>query len=245
MGQLKRLIQPDRPYGLMVIFFIALFCLPMCQAFRGLAAPKQPVEIVLDIQLVIDGTRSVERSVGEINWIIDTLNREIEKIRTFYHSNIHLGIMVYRDRSNTLCKNIPEIETLLPLTYVPQGRFPSVQRSMFNDCDKDRLESVYHGLYHTLTVSSFQDNSIRMVVHLGDAGDNDQAESLNQVRILFQKHNISYFPINLGKAISFKNSVEPLVVTASKTKTGQYFPSAAQFVRQLKYIIPSLLKKEY
>ena len=197
----------------------------------------------LEILFVIDGTRSMSKAFKDtmrgVKSIAQTLVAQSKEIGL---EQPRFGLSFYRDKAtvrpvrlgdNGNLINVDNIEYCTsPVTVNPFGDYDNfcilLQDQIACDGDMTRPESLYQGLVQAVRESNFlkgQDSEplrMRIVVHIGDAGDNGNSEyQPKDVAYVFNKNHIfKYIAIDISSTsdTGFFDSVKPLISALDNAK---------------------------
>jgi hypothetical protein len=200
----------------------------------------------LEVLFVIDGTRSMTKAFK------DTL-KGVEKVADSlqYQSIEHdleqprFGVGFYRDEP-TRSPVKKENETIVKANHPDctqetriygMGNIRKFKKTIGTAiaCDSDSTaeESVYLGLVRSLDEAGFIEGHaghakrLRMVIHIGDAGDNDRKEfNPEQIAKILEKHGIHGYiatDVSGNPDSGFKESVEPVVTEFKRIKENSKF----------------------
>ena len=206
----------------------------------GLQRGVKNIETGLEVLFVIDGTRSMtdvfKATLSAVREIANSLVAKAKEAGTeipgfallFYRDIATLNDAIKKVKGNNVVTNEKYCKDESILYQMGSiNRFTRYLDSHIAcDADKTVEESMYKGIIDGLNQCQFETGNdglpknTRIVIHIGDAGDNGSGNySSRDVSRALKKHHIfKYISVNSGQSIGFTRSVKKLSPGPGKAK---------------------------
>ena len=164
----------------------------------------------LEVLFVIDGTRSMTPAFkGTLKAVQSVANHLIDQSKKHQLSSPRFALVFYRDvptrsplqriNGNDVHIEVPYCKEEIKIFKMmnPKNFESTLNQQIACDSDRSLRESMYKGLIHGVQACGFltgankQPKCMRIIIHIGDAGDNGQGEYTEKhVSEAFREHHI-------------------------------------------------------
>lgn len=202
-------------------------------------------QVGLEVMFAIDGTRSMTKAfkdtLGAVEETVNILSGKFDNLKKIEQPMF--GLLLYRDKKSRNPVRISENgkildasnlaychqeTTLVDLSYIDEF-LHKIGNYVACDCDQTNRESLFLGLAEGVQNSKFLQGKdggprrLRIVIHIGDAGDNNQSKYNAKMisKLMERKHIFNYIAVDLTKKnrkSTFENSVKEIIDQLSNVK---------------------------